>query len=181
MDDQDIVLVTQDEEQIALGVEENEEIRLSAEESQSENFALGVGENEETILTMGEDDAENFALDFGEVIDGTTQDFNKLYNRPSYDGEVMTSETNIPKVIHYQAGENVTITGNVISADKVQVDDAMSATSTNPVQNKVVYANLATKVDSDDLSEVAYTGNYNDLINEPENFTQDDWALLWRV
>lgn len=180
MEDQDIVLVTQDEEQITLGVEENAEIRLTADESQSENFALGVGENEETILTMGEDEEEHFALDFGEVIDGTTQDFNRLYNRPSYNGETMTNETDIPEVIHYQAGENVHINGNVISADKVEVDDRMSRTSTNPVQNKVVYASLATKADTDDLSVVAFTGKYDDLENEPENFTQDDWALLWR-
>lgn len=179
MDDQDIVLVSQDEEQIKLGVEENEEIKLATEE-QPEEFALGVGEDETTVFNMVEDETENFVLDFGEVIDGTTQDFNRLYNRPSYNGEIMTNETDIPEVIHYQAGENVHINGNVISADKVEVDDKMSRTSTNPVQNKVVYASLATKADTDDLSVVAFSGNYDDLNNEPENFTQDDWALLWR-
>lgn len=44
---------------------------------------------------------ENFFVEMDEAIDtGTTgtQDFNSLYNRPSYDGQAMTSSTNIPVV-----------------------------------------------------------------------------------
>lgn len=41
---------------------------------------------------------ENFIVDFGEVTRVITEDFNKLNNRPSYAGELMTGDTNIPQV-----------------------------------------------------------------------------------
>lgn len=41
---------------------------------------------------------EDFIVDFGEVTRVTTEDFNKLNNRPSYAGELMTGDTNIPQV-----------------------------------------------------------------------------------
>lgn len=44
------------------------------------------------------DDVENFTVDFGEVQRVTVDDFDKLKNRPSYSGTVMTHETNIPEV-----------------------------------------------------------------------------------
>lgn len=33
---------------------------------------------------------------------------------------------------------------------------------------------------AEDLSAVAFSGDYNDLENEPESFTQEDWDLLWQ-
>lgn len=70
--------------------------------------------------------------------------------------------------------------------DDVTVDDALSATSKNPVQNKVVKAaldgkqavgdyatseeleaGLALKADDADLATVAKTGSYNDLTSKP--------------
>lgn len=41
---------------------------------------------------------ENFIVDFGEVTRVVTEDFNKLNNRPSYAGELMTGDTDIPQV-----------------------------------------------------------------------------------
>lgn len=32
-----------------------------------------------------------------------------------------------------------------------------------------------------DLSEVAWTGEYDDLINEPKDFTEDEWEFLWSI
>lgn len=49
----------------------------------------------------------------------------------------------------------------------VTVDTALSATSTNPVQNKVITAALNDKADSADLAAVATSGSYNDLSNKP--------------
>lgn len=49
----------------------------------------------------------------------------------------------------------------------VTVDSAMSATSTNPVQNKVIKDALDAKANSDDLAEVATSGSYNDLSDKP--------------
>ena len=98
-----------------------------------------------------DDNEEEFIVDFGEVINvggsGGTSDFNELTNRPKYDGQTMTGDTNIPKVptqtselennSDFQtgtevqtaigtavagkqdtltAGDNITITNNVISA-----------------------------------------------------------------
>lgn len=47
------------------------------------------------------------------------------------------------------------------------VDAAMSDNSTNPVQNKVISAALATKANSGSLAAVATSGSYNDLTNKP--------------
>jgi len=58
---------------------------------------------------------------------GGTDDFNELSNRPKYAGVTMTGETNIPAV--------------------PTVDAAMSSTSTNPVQNKVINSALGGKQD----------------------------------
>lgn len=49
----------------------------------------------------------------------------------------------------------------------VTVDSAMSSTSTNPVQNRVIYSALQDKADSADLAAVATSGSYNDLSNKP--------------
>ena len=69
-----------------------------------------------------------------------------------------------------KVGNNLTIDENgVLSADAVSItiDDQMSNSSTNPVQNKVITAALATKPDSSSLSTVATSGSYNDLLNKP--------------
>lgn len=44
------------------------------------------------------DEVENFTVEFGEVQRITVDDFDKLRNRPSYAGQTMTHETNIPEV-----------------------------------------------------------------------------------
>lgn len=63
------------------------------------------------------DEVENFVVEFGEIQRITVDDFDKLRNRPSYDSQLMTHETNIPKVpanvselnndSDYQTGEEV--------------------------------------------------------------------------
>lgn len=116
-------------------------------------FNMGFREGED--INLGFKESEEFNLKMGEVIvrggGSGTNDFNKLINRPSYAGERMTGETDIPEVIQYQAGSNIRIEGNVISAE-------------------IGGGNLAT---------VAYTGEYTDLNNEPRDFTQDEWDMLW--
>lgn len=44
------------------------------------------------------DEVENFTVEFGEIQRITVDDFDKLRNRPSYAGQTMTHETNIPEV-----------------------------------------------------------------------------------
>jgi hypothetical protein len=77
----------------------------------------------------------------------------------------LVSGTNI-KTINNQSllGQgNITIQGG----GTVTVDDSLSTTSTNPVQNKVITTALNGKAESSSLSTVATSGSYNDLSNKP--------------
>ena len=49
----------------------------------------------------------------------------------------------------------------------VTVDSALSTTSTNPVQNKIITSALNGKANSSSLATVATSGSYNDLSNKP--------------
>nr|MCR4779628.1 hypothetical protein [Ruminiclostridium sp.] len=49
----------------------------------------------------------------------------------------------------------------------ILVDDELSLTSENPVQNKVITAALGGKANTADLAAVATSGSYNDLSNKP--------------
>lgn len=62
-----------------------------------------------------------------------------------------------------QVWKNVTLGGG----GSVTIDSALSGTSANPVQNKVITTALNGKANSSDLSTVATSGNYTDLINKP--------------
>lgn len=53
------------------------------------------------------------------------------------------------------------------AAQRITVDSALSSTSENPVQNKVINSALGSKANSADLSTVATSGSYNDLTNKP--------------
>lgn len=53
---------------------------------------------------------------------------------------------------------------------EINVDKKLSTTSRNPVQNKVITEELNKKQDISSLSEVAQTGDYNDLKNIPSEF-----------
>lgn len=53
---------------------------------------------------------------------------------------------------------------------EIDVDSSLSNTSKNPVQNKVIKKELDKKQDSSSLSEIAITGEYDDLKNKPNEF-----------
>lgn len=53
------------------------------------------------------------------------------------------------------------------SGTAITVDSALSTTSENPVQNKVITVALNAKADSSSLATVATTGDYDDLNNLP--------------
>ena len=77
----------------------------------------------------------------------------------------LVSGTNI-KTINNQSllGQgNITIQGG----GTVTVDDSLSTTSTNPVQNKIITTALNGKAESSSLSTVATSGSYNDLSSKP--------------
>jgi len=80
------------------------------------------------------DEVENFEVDFGEITRISNNDFNKLENRPSYAGEVMTGETSIPEVpsavseltndANYQTGAQV---ATVVGAETTARENADAA------------------------------------------------------
>lgn len=47
------------------------------------------------------------------------------------------------------------------------IDNVLSEESEHPVSNKIIYEALQNKANIDSLSTVAFTGDYNDLINKP--------------
>ena len=62
---------------------------------------------------------------------GGTDDFEQLENRPKYNGTLMTGSTDIPEVITYTAGSNVTITNGEISATDTTYTAGDNITITN--------------------------------------------------
>lgn len=98
-----------------------------------------------------------------------------------------------------EVGENLSVDENgklnAQAGTEVYVDDELSLESENPVQNKVITKTIEDveqvtaaalndlndkKADRDELAQVAFTGDYNDLENKPtipEEFTQQqvDW------
>ena len=53
---------------------------------------------------------------------------------------------------------------------EVNVDSELSKESKNPLQNKVIYEELNKKENSNNLSKVSRTGDYNDLNNKPDKY-----------
>lgn len=51
------------------------------------------------------------------------------------------------------------------------IDKVLSPNSEHAIANKTIYQALLTKSNIDELSKVAFSGNYNDLDNIPETFT----------
>lgn len=75
------------------------------------------------------------------------------------DLEAQTRLNNLAKVA--TSGSYTDLSNKPSIPNPTTIDSALSSTSTNPVQNKVV----TTKFNS--LSTVATTGSYNDLLNKP--------------
>ena len=62
------------------------------------NFDIDLDNNQDNFDIDLNDQVESFVVDFGEITWVTNDDFNKLKNRPSYNSQVMTGDTNIPLV-----------------------------------------------------------------------------------
>lgn len=76
-----------------------------------------------------------------------------------------------------KVGENLTIdtdgTLNASGGAGITIDNELSTTSTNPVQNKIITAELNNKANTSSLATVATSGSYNDLSNKPTIPTVD--------
>ena len=70
----------------------------------------------------------------------------------------------------------VTVPIDYGGSSNIVVDDKLSTTSKNPVQNKVVTNALNQKADILDLAEVAFTGDYRSLHHNPiHQKTKAEW------
>lgn len=58
------------------------------------------------------------------------------------------------------------------------IDTAMSSTSENAVQNKVIYNAMQDKADTSSLATVAFTGDHDDLVDNPEALTNMEIEAL---
>ena len=106
-----------------------------------------------------------------------------------YGGETLvdlTSDTvtanDLAEGVTATAADGTQITGLL---PKVEIDSALSSTSTNPVQNKVINAALAGHAKTADLASVATSGSYNDLSDTPtipdtDSFAQTSKENTWR-
>lgn len=122
----------------------------------NENFNLNLqNDDEEFAVNFGaqQNDDEEFVVNFGEVINvggGGTSNFNELTNRPKYNSQTMTGNTNIP---------------NVPTKTSDLTNDGSSGDSTY--------------VEASALAPVATTGDYDDLIDKPTipaAQIQSDWT-----
>lgn len=67
----------------------------------------------------------------------------------------------------YTTEEKTKLAGIEAQANKTVVDNSLSSSSENPVQNKIVKGALDLKANSSDLATVATTGDYDDLTDKP--------------
>lgn len=88
--------------------------------------------------------------------------YNDLYNKPTIPSAQIQSDWNQTNT---NAKDYIKNKPNIPQG--VVVDNALSSTSENPVQNKVINSALSNKVDSANLATVATSGSYNDLSNKP--------------
>lgn len=80
--------------------------------------------------------SENFNVKFGEVINtGGTSDFNNLDNRPKYDNEEMTGETNIPKVP--TTTSELTNNSGFITGEELGAETAAREQADNMLQGEI--------------------------------------------
>lgn len=119
------------------------------------------------------DEQEEFVLEFGELTNvgrGGTRDFNELENRPQYNGETMTGETNIPevpsKVSDLDNDSNYQTGAEVQTAIETAIGGIEIPTKTSDLTNDGSDG-TSTYVEADDLAAVATSGDYNDLSNKP--------------
>lgn len=107
------------------------------------------------VVTSTEKNTWNNKSDF-------SGNYNDLTNKPTIpDAQIQSdwNQTNTSAKDYIKNKPNI--------PQGVVVDNALSSTSENPVQNKVINSALGNKVDSTNLATVATSGSYNDLSNKP--------------
>ena len=158
----------------------------------SSNFDLDFNNN-----------VENFEVEFGEVTRLTENDFNQLENRPSYNGNVMTGETNIPAVptrtsdlqndSDYQTGSEVQTaintaiagkqdvltpgTGINISNDTISIDSTVVATQQN-LANEVTNRENADNALQGQIDAISASSDVVDIVGTYAELQNYDTSAL---
>ena len=162
----------------------------------NENFSLNLqnDENEQFNLEIQNEDTERFTVDFGEVINigGGTSDFNELENRPKYNSQEMTGNTNIPAIptkvsnlqndAGYQTSSQVTSTVNAA----VAVETGARQSADNGLQSQIdaitassdVTDIVGTYADLEDY-DTSTLGN-NDIIKVLQDESHSDETTYYR-
>lgn len=131
------------------------------------------------------DEVENFVVEFGEIQRITVDDFDKLRNRPSYDSQLMTHETNIPKVpanvselnndSDYQTGEEVAQAleakqDKLTAGNNIQISEQNVISATDTVYSGGNGINIsAQNAISVDTTIVATQQNLSNEVSNREN------------
>lgn len=140
----------------------------------NENFSLNLqnDENEQFNLEMQNEDIENFSVDFGEVINigGGTSDFNELENRPKYNSQEMTGETNIPAVptkVSDLQNDSEFQTGS-------QVEEAISSAIAGKQDTLTAGTNISITDNTISATDTTYTAGANITIDSDNKISATD-------
>ncbi len=113
--------------------------------------------------TTAQNDAFTGAV--GEVTVDTTKKTLRLHDGSTKGGKEIIGKSDLATVATSGSYNDLSNKPTIPAA--VTVDSALSATSTNPVQNKLIYSALAGKMNTVTLATVATSGSYSDLKNRP--------------
>ena len=116
------------------------------------------------------DEVENFTVEFGEIQRITVDDFDKLRNRPSYAGQTMTHETNIPEVpsavsqltndADYQTGSEVESAISTAVGDEKDAREQADAGLSRDIG--VVDGKVDAETDARERADIALQGAIDD-------------------
>lgn len=90
------------------------------------------------------------------------------------------------KIAKVPAGGSITVGrspiamgGKVSSVNGQTGDVILNAEDVGAVSPGQLDATLEEYPKTDDLAEVAFTGDYDDVEHRPTNFSEDEWDILW--
>ena len=116
------------------------------------------------------DEVENFNVEFGEIQRITVDDFDKLRNRPSYAGQTMSHETNIPEVptavsqltndADYQTGSEVESAISTAVGDEKDAREQADAGLSRDIG--VVDGKVDAEADARERADIALQGAIDD-------------------
>lgn len=136
----------------------------TAEKNKLDGIAAGAEVNVQSDWNQTNSSADDYIKNKPSIPTKTSD----LTNDSGYISTLPIASANTLGAI--KVGTNLSIAADgTLSADaqSITVDSALSSTSTNPVENRVINAALGAKANTADLADVATSGDYDDLLNKP--------------